>query len=115
MKEFTDDADGVELADGFAAVDGLVAETMDEAGFGEDAVAGGVFEGGLVEQGAEVVLVWELENGIVFEGPVEGQLESASGVEDGGAGIGMGKGFGFGGGIKDVRPFGAKELEVALG
>lgn len=114
MEEFAGDADGVELTDWFVAVDSLVAETVDEAGFGEDGVSGGGFEGGLVKERAEVLLIRELEGGIVFVKPVEGQFEGASGVKDGGAGVGMGERFGFGGGIKDVRPFGAKELEVGI-
>jgi hypothetical protein len=78
-------------------------------------LAGEAAEGGVVDEGGEVVLIWGAEGGIVLVEPGDGELEGATGVEAGGAGIGLDEGFGFGGGEVDVGPLGLEEAEVGHG
>ena len=59
MEQLADDGERVELADGFVAVDGLVAEFFDEARFGENGWADGLAKAGFVNERAEMFLIGE--------------------------------------------------------
>jgi len=60
-----------------------------------------------------VLLVREPEGGVALVEPKDSELESATGVEAGGAGVGEREGLSAGGGFKEVGPFGAEEGEIA--
>ena len=94
------------------AVNGEVAEFFDHSDLGEDRWSDGIAEGGLVDVGAEVILIGELETGVVLVKPVDRQLEGAAGVEAGGAGVRVDQLLRLGGGRVDVGPFGLEEIEL---
>ena len=77
--ELTDSSEGIKLADGLVAVDGEVAEVLNQAGFGEDGGADGGAKGRLVNQGAEMLLVGELQSGVAFIEPENSEFERAAG------------------------------------
>lgn len=98
--EFFEQLEGGELVDGFVSVDGLVADFLDEAGFLEEGFGEEGLEVGVVEQGAEGVVVGKLELGLDLIKPVDEEFEGAAAVEAGGVGIGV-DGF-----IREDRGFG---------
>ena len=110
--EFLDDAHGVELADGARFVNGLVALSLDDAGFLVDGLGQQVLEGSLVEQGAEAVGVGPAEAVVVAVEPVDDGFEGKAGVEAGGARVADDVGFGKNCGGGDVGELGGDEGEV---
>ena len=115
VEEFAGRGEGVELPHWAVAVHGEVAEFFDDPDLGEDRWTDGVAEGGLVDEGAEVILIGELKGGVVLVEPVDRQLEGAAGVEARGAGVRMDQLLGLNGGRVDVGPFGLEEIELAHG
>ena len=57
VKEFADSVERVDLLHGSVAVDGAVAETNDDLGFGENGFACGGAEGRFVDKSVDLVLI----------------------------------------------------------
>ena len=70
-------------------------------------------EGRLVDQRGEVVLIRQLERGVVLVDPRDRQLQRAPGVEAGRARVGVDGRLGLRRGVEDRRPFALEEAELA--
>ena len=70
MKEFLDEAEGVFFGDAGGVVDGDVAHLVDGADFGEESRFQVVLEGLLVDQSAKIIIVGELQVGVIGIEPV---------------------------------------------
>jgi hypothetical protein len=81
VEQLTHCGQGVELHHRLVAVNGLVAELHDEPRLGEHGLARGVLEGGLVDEGAEVVLVGQPQGWVVSEDPVDGEFQGTTRIE----------------------------------
>ena len=62
------------LGDGARTVHRLVAQVLDDAALIEDGLAGDVPKAGFVDEGAEVFPVGEMQGGVVFIRPGDGEL-----------------------------------------
>lgn len=72
VEEFAGGAEGVGRGHFPGAMDGQVAQVLDQAGLGEERIADGLAKGRFVNQGAEVVLIGRAERGVVFVEPRDG-------------------------------------------
>ncbi len=75
MKKLTHRRQGVELLHRLVAVDRLVAKLFDDFRFIEDCLADGLTEGGFVDEGAQVVLIGELQCAVILVEPCYGKLQ----------------------------------------
>ena len=66
-----------------------IAQVLDEPGFGEQRIADHLPEAGLVNQGAQVVLIRQVERRFIFVEPCHRQFQGAPGVKAGGSRIGV--------------------------
>ena len=71
------------------AVHRAVAERVDDPRLAEHRLARGLLEARLVDQRREVVLIGQLERGVVLVGPAHRQLQRAPGIEAGRARVGV--------------------------
>ena len=98
MEQLAHGGERVELRDRPVAVHGLIAEPRDDHGLVEHRRAGGRLERGLVDECAEIVLIRELEGGVVLVEPAHRELQRPPRVEARGArihqrvGLGLGRG-----------------------
>ena len=113
MEQLAGGGDSIAAQDGAGTVHGQIAEVFDELGFGEHGIARSSAEAGFVNQSAQVILVRQTQRRVMLVEPGHGQLESAAGVEAGGACIGVRHSFGLAGCAVQGRPFGLEEGEVA--
>ena len=79
----------------------------------EHRLARGRPEGRLVDQGAQVVLIWEPERRVVLVRPGDRQLQSAAGVEARRSRVGVDRRLGPRCGLEDLRPLVPEESELA--
>ena len=112
MEQFGDRGARLWLREGLCAVDRLVAGILQAARLEEDGVAGDLAETRLVHEGAEVVLIRELQPAIRPVQPGHGEFEGAARVEGGGARIGEHQAFRTRRRLVDVWPFGFEEAEL---
>ena len=104
---------GIGGQDFAGAVHCQIAQVFDELGLGEHRIARRGPKRGLVNQGAQVVLVGQAQGLVMLVEPVHRQLQRAPGVEAGGACIRIRHPFGLAGRSKKEGPFRLKEGEVA--
>jgi len=113
VEQLTQGIDRIRIVDLAGAVYSQVAQVLDEARFGEKRFAHGGLEAGFVDEGAQVVLVGAAQAVVMDIHPRHGQFQRAAGVEAGCAGVGVRQAFSLGGSLKEQRPFGLEEGEVA--
>jgi hypothetical protein len=83
------------------AVHRQIPQLIDDPCLVEDSMADGSFEGRLMDESAQVVLVGKLEGTIPLVDPGYRDFERAACVEAGGAGVGMDRVGDFDGGVVD--------------
>ena len=115
MEQLAHGGAGLALGDGLTPVRGVVADILEISGFVEHGVAHGGAKARLVQEGAQGVLVWELEARVVFVEPGHGDLDRAANVDGAGTRVGEGEGFGALGGLVHGGPFGLQESELRHG
>src|SRR5579862_4245426 len=115
MEELADGDKRIVRRYGSVAVYGAVAEGDDDAGFVEYGFAGGLFEAGVVDVGGEVVLVGDLQRGVIFVRPANGELERPSGIEAGCSGVGVDGRLGLPARVVFGGPFALEKGELAHG
>ena len=81
MKEFFSGPKRISFADGLAGMSCKIADFLYGLDLQKEVVRQVVFEGWLVDQGAEVVVVRTLEFGIMVVQPMNRELEGSSGIE----------------------------------
>ena len=96
-------------------MDGLVAGVLEEARLVENRLAHDRAEPRVMDQGAQIVLVGQLQPPVELVEPGDRLFEGAAGVEGGGARVASGEGFGARGGLVDVRPFRLQKAELRHG
>ena len=113
MEQFAHGNQRVVHRDRAVAVDGAVAERVDHPRLAEHRLARGLLEARLVDQRAQIVLIGQLQRGVVLVGPCHRQLERATGVEARCARVGVHRRLGLAGGLEHGRPFALEEGEMA--
>ena len=97
---------------GTRALHRLVTETGDDSRLVEHHLARQFLEGWFMDQRAEVVLVGDLQGGVVLVKPGHRQLQGAAGIEAGGSWVGVHGPFGLSSGFENGGPFSLEEREV---
>ena len=97
------------------AVDGQIAQVLDELGLGENRVPSGGSKAGFVNQRAQVVLVGQAQGLVVLVEPGNCQLQRAPCIEAGSTRIRVRHSLCLDGRAIEGGPFGLEEGEVAHG
>ena len=113
MEQLPDRHHGVELAHRLVAMDREVAEFLDDPRLGEHRIPRRRLERRLMQQGAEMVLVGELEGRVAAVEPVHRQFQSPSRVETGGPRVAVGRSLRLGRRFVQSGPFSSEEGEVS--
>ena len=113
MEQLAHGDQGIVRRDRAVPVHGAVAQRVDDPRLAEHRLARGLLEAGLVDQRREVVLVRQLERGVVLVRPRHRQLQRAASVEAGGARVRVHSDFRLRRGVEHRRPLALKEGELA--
>src|SRR5688572_4999643 len=113
MEQLADRGQRIVRGNCAGAVDGTVAERVDDPRLAEDRFARRLFEAWLVDQRGDLVVVGKLERLVVFVCPGDRQLQGATRVEAGRPRIAMNGNLASGRRLVDVGPFATQESELA--
>lgn len=113
MEELAHRVQRIDLPHRPRRMDGEVAEILDDAGLGEDRRADRIAECGFVDEGAELVLIGQLQRAVIRVEPVDRQLQRAARIEAGCACIGIDQCLRPPRRFVELRPLGLEEGEVA--
>ena len=81
MKQFFSCPKRISFGDGLAGMNSKIADFLNGLNLEKEVVRQIISEGGLIDEGAEIVVVGTLEFGIMVIQPVNRKFEGSSGVE----------------------------------
>src|ERR1041385_3553150 len=113
MEQLTYRGHRIELSDGSMTVNRLITRSVDDPRLAEHRFAGDRLKRRLVNQRAQVVLIWQAQRSVGLECPHDRQLKGTTRIETRGTRIVVNRCLSLASRLPNCRPFGLEEGEVA--